>query len=305
MDNLDQIRRMALFSIVCRHGGFAAAARELGLTRSAVSRQVSVLESELGVRLLQRTTRRSSPTEAGRLLLPRCDRILREAQEGAAAVAALAEAPVGRLVIGAPMGLAEAFLAPVLPTFGRENPGLQLDLRVSDQLTDLLDGEVDVVVRAGSVDSSDLVGRRLGPLAMVVCAAPAYLGSRGMPTLATLPQESWLLFAPMPPLLQIGSATVRPEGQLRTDSGAVLKGMVVAGAGLALMPRFFVERELASGALVELFAEERLPVGSVWALHGHGRRPPRKIRAFVDFAVRQWRQSRPVGAPPMGSGTAD
>jgi len=287
VDKLDQIRRLALFAVVCDAGGFAAAARTLGLTRSAVSRQVGVLEAELGARLLHRTTRRLAPTEAGRLLLPRCERLLAEARDGLAAVAALADAATGTLTLGAPMGLAESFVAPTLAAFARENPGLTVDLRVSDRLQDIVDGEVDVVVRAGNVDA-DLVGRRLGPLPMVLCAAPAYLGARGVPTLDDLERHDWLLFSPLPPTLTLGGRTIRPQGRLRTDSGSALREMTLAGGGLALLPRFFVDAQLKAGALVPILTQHDLPGGSVWALHGYGRRPPRKVRAFLDFAARRW-----------------
>lgn len=284
------------FAKVVETGSFSAAARALGASKSHVSKQVSALEHSLGVRLLNRTTRRLSVTEVGAALHMHCQRIAQEA-EAAINVATRAQAaPRGTLRLSAPVSFAAFHLAPALTEFLRRYPEVQLDLDASDRAVDLADEGFDLALRLTAQPAPGLVARRIAPLRWVTCAAPAYLAAHGTPG---MPQEllahECLAYGGLPAM---GSWRYRVDGQVitvavtgraRSNQASVVHQMGVAGLGIIRFPNYVVQPDLAARRLVpllEAFAvDDEAALYAVW-LPNRWMQP--KVRAFVDFVLERF-----------------
>lgn len=286
---------MAAFVEVVDGRSFSAAARRLGLTRSAVSRQVAGLEDRLGARLLNRTTRRLSVTEAGAVYHQHCVRILAEAEAAERAVMDLDEAPRGLLRINAPMSFGLGHLGPALAAFACAHPALTVDLTLDDRVVDLVGEGYDMAVRIADLPPSTLIARRLAVNRRVLCAAPAYLARAGRPQrpedlarhaclaysyLAT--GNDWRFRGPD------GPVTVRIDPVMSVNNGDVLRQMAVAGLGILLSPTFIAGDDLRSGALVPLLEDWIEADTGIFAIYPHGRHLSPKVRAVVDFLARRF-----------------
>jgi len=300
----EDLAGMAVFAAVARLGSYTAAARELGVSKSAASKAVARLEARLSARLLQRTTRKVALTEAGRTLEARAARMLEEAGAGADAVGALASKPLGTLRVNGPVAFGELFLAPALPELLARHPGLRVDLTLDDRLVDAGAGGWDVVVRISALADSSLAVRKLAPNRMVVVAAPAYLARQGTPRTpddlrghACLHYthvsrgDEWRFRGPGRPV------AVPTAGPLEANHGLALRAAALGGAGVAVLPEFMVAAELRSGALVELLEEHAAPRRSViHALYARGRTTPPKVKAFLDHLAARLRAAGVTGA---------
>ena len=266
---------------------FAEAGRALGISASAVGKNVARLEQQLGLRLFHRTTRQVRLTQEGTLFHERCRRILDELHDARAAMQAAAQAPRGRLRVSLPT-IGYRFLLPVLPEFQARYPEVELDLDFNDHLVDVVEAGLDVVIRSGELADSRLVARRLGPFRFILAASPAYLAERGVPlTPADLAGhtslryrflnsgklEEWTL--PGLPAMPIALACNNMEAML---------GAAVSGLGLAYMPDFLARDALARGELRQVLAEQLTHSGQFSALWPSSRQLSPKVRAFVDFA---------------------
>ena len=266
---------------------FAEAGRALGISASAVGKNVARLEQQLGLRLFHRTTRQVRLTQEGTLFHERCRRILDELHDARAAMQAAAQAPRGRLRVSLPT-IGYRFLLPVLPEFQARYPEVELDLDFNDHLVDVVEAGLDVVIRSGELADSRLVARRLGPFRFILAASPAYLAERGLPlTPADLAGhtslryrflnsgklEEWTL--PGLPAMPIALACNNMEAML---------GAAVSGLGLAYMPDFLARDALARGELRQVLAEQLTHSGQFSALWPSSRQLSPKVRAFVDFA---------------------
>jgi len=302
MDNLAALKRLAVFAAVVDAQGFSAAARRLGMTRSAVSRQVSQLEEELGTRLLHRTTRSLSLTDDGALILADCRAVCETSERVFAVLRARRSEPSGTLRITAPLGLGEAFLAPLLGGFASAHPQVSLHVTLSDEVVDLVAAGIDVAIRGGALQDSALRVRRIGPLDLVVAASPSYLASS--PPLkepADLTAHTWVTYTPLgvpnrPTFRRPGHEpiTVRPTGRLQTNNGGVLRHLLLSGQGAGLLPRFYVARDLAAGALVDLLPAWTLATGGIYAVHPHVRHVPLRVQAFIEHLVGAWPTAEPI-----------
>jgi len=280
---------------------FAEAGRTLGISASAVGKNVARLEQQLGLRLFQRTTRQVRLTQEGALFHERCRRILDELHDARAAMQAAAEAPRGRLRISLPT-IGYRFLLPVLPEFQARYPEVELDLDFNDHLVDVVEAGLDVVIRSGDLADSRLVARRLGPFRFILAASPTYLAARGVPrTPADLARhtslryrflssgklEEWVL--PGLPAMPIALVCNNMEAML---------GAAVAGMGLAYMPDFLARDALARGELQQVLAEQLTHSGQFSALWPSSRQLSPKVRAFVDFAsARLFQGPSPIPQP--------
>ncbi len=287
---------MAAFVRVLDRGGFAPAARDLGLTPSALSKLVARLEARLGVRLLTRTTRRLSPTPEGEAYATRARDIPALIEAAESEVTAGSARPRGHLRVNTGTAFAKHRLVPVLPGFFARYPDITLDLGVTDRHVDLIAEQVDVVLRVGTMEDSSLVARKLAEGRRVVCAAPAYLARRGTPR---RPEEllahdclvvhglarltAWPFRAG-----EAGVRTLSVRGRATTDSAEALRDMALAGIGVIRVAEFLVARDLAAGRLVPLLEEahvsEEVPL---WAVTAPGRQRVPRVRAFVDFVAEQ------------------
>ncbi|MDH3231391.1 MAG: LysR family transcriptional regulator, partial [Alphaproteobacteria bacterium] len=253
---MDNFTGMAVFARVVEANSFTEAARRLGMSKAAVSKQVSKLEERLGARLLNRTTRRLSLTEVGAAFYERCARIVAEAEEAELAVTRLNATPRGTLRIDAPVNFGMQYLAPLLPPFMLQHPDLRVDMSFNDRFVDLVEEGCDLAVRIGQLPDSSLVARKLAETRSVICAAPSYWDRHGRPGdpsdlanhdcfaysyLAT--GSEWRLQGPG------GEVAVRVSGSLAANNGDVLRQAAVAGLGVVAMPVFIVCDDLRKGRL--------------------------------------------------------
>ncbi len=300
---MDRLDAMAAFVKVVDTQGFSAAARALGVSKSLVSKYVASLEDRLGARLLNRTTRRLSLTDAGAAYYERCLRVLAETEEADRVVGRLQGEARGVLRINAPMSFGVLHLASALPDFARRHPELTVDLTLNDRLVDLVDEGYDVAVRIAPLADSRLVARRLAPSRRVVCGAPDYFARHGEPrhpgdlarhncliyTYAAV--EDWRLVGPK------GAVSVRVNGRLRANNGEALLAALRAGLGVAMLPTFIVGPDLAAGRLRAVLTDWVDDAASVYAVYPHRRHLSTKVRLFVDFLAERF-GPRPYWEPP-------
>ncbi len=283
------------YAMVVKHGGFAAAGRAIGTPKSRLSRHVNALEEKLGVRLLQRSTRRFVVTETGQQLYRHCQAMLTEA-EAALDIAAMARAqPRGRIRVACPVGVAGNMLAPVLPQFMARYPEVQLELEVSNRRVDVIGEGFDVALRVRNQPSGEdgLVMRSFAELCELLVASPAYLAANGAPkqpqdlaghqTLSfegSTERHHWELRGP-------NEESVRVEHQPRLicHNFQVLLDAAVAGLGIALIPESAAREAIARGDLVPVLPGWSLPQGIFHAVFPHRRGLLPAVRGFIDFLV--------------------
>ncbi len=294
-DTLEPLSEMALFARLVDAGSLTAAARQLGRSKSAVSKQLARLEDRLGARLLNRTTRRQALTEVGRVFYEHCARLLVEAEAAAASVANLQAAPRGLLKVNSPMSFGVLHLAPAIPEFLARYPEMQIEMALNDRVVDLLDEGYDVGVRIGRLPDSSLVARRLAPSRRVVCGAPAYFARHGRPLRpADLKQHACLRYTNLPlgeewrfsgpPLVE----TVRIAGPFAANNGEALREAALAGLGLIMAPTFIVGPDLLAGRLETVLTDYGDDAGAVFAVYPHKRHLSAKVRAFIDFLAERF-----------------
>lgn len=295
---LDDLGALALFARVVQLRSFTAAADELGVAKSAVSRRVAGLERRIGARLLARSTRRVVPTPEGMLLYGHCARLLDAARDATAGMRAAGAGETGTIRVNAPGLFAQLHVAPLLPAFLRAHPGVAVDLRVDDAVLDLFEGRFDVTLRiARAVSEGAAVARRIGADRLGVWAAPSYLATHGTPRdPADLPGHECLQHAPggrgSPWQFGSGRQPVEVPVRSRVSAGddGTLKCAALAGAGLAILPRGFVLQELSTGALVEVLPGRLWqPARGVFAVLPEWRLAPRRVKALVAFLERHLR----------------
>lgn len=270
---------------------FVSAARAMGISASAVGKNVARLESSLKVRLFQRSTRKVSLTAEGQLFYERCRRILDDLQDAEAMLSHAIQAPRGRLRVSLPT-IGYRFLLPLMPAFRKAYPEIELEMDFNDHLVDLIDDGFDVVIRSGGLADSKLMSRKLGPFRFVLCAAPTYLARKGRPqTLADLERHDCLRYRFVTTgKIMDWSLGADPEiTQLRLPTVLTLNNMeamlmaAVDGHGIAYMPDFLVRESVRTGALESLLDAHTSDQGQFWALWQSSRHLSPKIRVFVDF----------------------
>src|SRR5688572_17914147 len=262
MAELDEIRT---FVEVVDSGGLNRAARRLGVSKSIVSRRISRMEADLGTRLLNRTTRGISPTEAGLELKARGERILAALEEAREAVAHQGAGVVGRLRLSVPLSFGVRHVAPVLSELAQRHPPLELDVSYTDRIVDVIGEKLDAAIRIGPLRDSTLVARRIAPVRAVLVASPGYLARNGRPgTPADLATHHCLIYTGRTVAdWQFRSGkrvvSIRPESRLRSDSGEAILQWVVAGLGIADLPSFLVSDAIESGSIEPLLIDYPMP----------------------------------------------
>lgn len=285
------LNALLVFAAVAETGGFTAAADQLGVAKAKVSIDIGRLETQLGVSLFSRTTRRVALTDAGQTLYAECVPLLRGVQEALGQVGGVGAELTGTLRITAAVDHAVQSLSRAVAAFGQLHPQLQIDLRTSDRVADLVKEGIDLAIRIGWLRDSSLRATQLGEFSQCVVASPDYLARAGTPKRPEdLAQHAWvgLSLLPTPFTWKFTSArggtrTVRMSGRLRTDSSATLRGLLLSGAGVSAMDQFSVAEGLRLGHLVRLLPQWSLPSGGVYAVYPPGRHVPAKVRAFIDF----------------------
>jgi DNA-binding transcriptional LysR family regulator len=291
---MTQSSDMAAFVRIVETGGLAPAARDLGLTPSALSKQLARLEGRLGVRLLTRTTRRISLTPEGDTYLARARDILSLIEAAEQDVTAGRARPKGLLRVNTGTAFARHRLIPLLPAFFDCYPAVTLDLSVTDRKVDLVAEQVDVLLRTGPLGDSSLLARKIAEGRRIVCAAPAYLERRGRPAAPEdlLAHDCLVLrgsarLTAWPFRTTMGLQTLTVHGIATTDSAEALRDMALAGLGIIRVTAFIVARDIAEGRLVPLFEAEHVSEEvPVWAVTAPGRHRLPRVQAFVDFLAR-------------------
>jgi DNA-binding transcriptional LysR family regulator len=283
-----------VFVRVVELGGFSAAARAFQMTPSAVSKLVARLEARLGVRLINRSTRRLELTPEGAAFFERGVRILDD-MDTAEREAAVGATPRGRLRVNVSVPFGVHCLLPLLPDFLARHPDITIDIALTDQVIDLLEERADVAIRVGPLRESRLVARKLGESRMIVVASPAYLQQHGEPrTPVDLANHNMLGFCFVKliegwPFVDgaSGASTVAPLGNALVSDGEAMRHLVLAGLGIARLSVYHVSRDVAAGRLVPVLEEynpgDTEPVHAIFV--GQGGHVPARVRAFLDYLV--------------------
>jgi len=302
---MDRLTEMEAFVQVVDNGGFTDAARKMNLSKSAVSKHVSALEARLGVRLLNRTTRRVSPTEVGLAYYDRARSVLAEAGEADSMVTAMQATPRGSLRISAPVTFGVRPLAGVIAGFLAAYPEVDINLVLDDRFVEVIAEGFDLAIRIGTLADSSLKARRLAETRMVIVAAPAYLAGAGTPrTIDDLNDHRLLHYSQLATgnFWRLRTALgeerqVRVGGRLTVNNGEALMRAAEAGIGIALVPSYMIGDALAKGRLVEILASRPPDVFGIYALYPPGRFPQPKLRAFVDHLAERFRGVGPDAWP--------
>jgi DNA-binding transcriptional LysR family regulator len=288
MDKFDSIQA---FTRVVMAGGFAAAAREMGLSRSQVNKLVVALEDQLGVQLLHRSTRVVTPTETGLAFYERCVEILASLEEAERAITQLHAEPRGKLRINAPMTFGTMHLAPALADFLVQYPDLEVQLTLNDRFIDPIEEGFDVTVRIAKPQAiASLIVHPLTTAQRVLCAAPSYLDTHGAPTRPDeLRHRSCLHYGQLAVEAQWtligrdGEQTISITGILCSNNGEVLRDAAVRGLGITLLPTFIVGQELQQGTLQIVLPDYHPPELTIAVVYPVNRHLSTKVRLLVDF----------------------
>lgn len=289
-----RLQGISVFVQAVEAGSFTAAATRLGVSKSAVGKSVATLEQRLGVRLLDRTTRRLALTAEGADFYQSCLRVLAELDHAEARAASRRREVAGTLRVSLPVSFGRRWVMPVLSQLTRQHAGLGLDVAFTDRAVDLLEDGIDLVVRLGEPgNSAFLSSRSLGHQTSVVCATPAYLDARGTPACAAdLAAHACIAFGAQGRTLawtvpdgRGGTAPLRIVGRHTISDGDALRTAVLESMGIAQLPTWLVADALQSGALVAVLSPEGVPGPPIHALWPTTRDPAPKIRAAVDALV--------------------
>lgn len=288
---MDRVSSMLSFVKVVETGGFSTAARQLDLSTSAVTTHVKWLEDRLGVRLLNRTTRNVSLTEAGRSYYERCVQILSEIEDAEGAVQELQAKPRGVLRLNIHPALSQ-LVAPLITKFTALHSEVSVRVSMTSRLIDLVEQGVDLAIRRSTPADSSLIVRRIGSFRLVACASPDYIAKHGRPEHPSdLAHHNCLLFydSPLGKNLPFkgpdGDFLVPVSGNLETNSNNLLREAALLGHGVYYAPAFTVADDFESGALVPLLTEFQADPYSIDAVYPHRQHLPAKVRSFIDLAV--------------------
>lgn len=302
---MDRFRTMESFVRVVRAGSFTIAANQLGLSRALVSRHVGELETRLGVRLLNRTTRSLNLTEEGRSYLDVCEQMFRELEVTERALTQARTEPAGTLKIVAPKSFGTVHMADAIIDFAKIQPRLRVTLWLEDvsfrRSYDFVERGLDLSIRMSSVQGSSVVEQQVGSIDWIVCASPDYLARAGRPARPSeLADHACLIHAGVEANDRIwrfdgpkGAVAARVNATFFSNSALVLRKAALAGLGIALLPRYSVAEDLASGTLERPMPRYRAPSRPLLAVYPRAKSVPQKVSVFVDF-LRGWIATRSV-----------
>jgi DNA-binding transcriptional LysR family regulator len=297
---MNEFAAIPVFVAVVESGGFSAASRTLGVSKSAVSKRINQLESHLGVLLLHRTTRKLSLTEAGERYYEHAAQALSAAGKAEDAVTELQGEPQGKLKISSPMSFGRLHVAPLIPKFMQRYPKLQIDLVMDDRNIDLVAGGIDVAIRSGDMPDSTLIARKLAPLRQVLCASPAYIDRYGMPLAPSeLRERNCILFSYSGDAnewtLNNGdkSEAVLVSGSYRVNNSEALLEALREGVGIGRLPTFVAGPDLKAGNMMRVLKSYHIPDHTFYAVFPERQYLPAKVRAFLDFAIEYFGGDQP------------
>ena len=286
----DSLYEMSVFEKVVAAGSLSAAARDLGVSTAVVSRRLAALEARLGVRLVNRTTRRLALTDEGASYHEACARILAEIEDADSAAAAQRVEPQGLLKVALPASFGHKHIAPLVPPFAARYPKIELAFSLSDRTVNVIAEGYDLAIRIGELEDSSLAARKLAPNRRVVCASPQYLREHAAPRVpADLRQHNCLTTTDLQMNWEYKGpdgkrGMVRVSGHYACDNWEVLREWAMAGLGVALKSTWDVRRQLGDGLLVPLLPEYDFGTDvAIYAVYPHRRYLPAKTRVFIDY----------------------
>ena len=296
---MDRIDAMRTFVAVVNEGSFSKAATTTQLSPQLVSKYIAKLEEQLHTRLLNRTTRKVSVTEAGSQYFIHAQQILLSIDEMEAQLGGLQQLPKGILRISAPVSFALKHMAKLVTDFQSRYPSVTVDLQLSDRKVDIVEEGFDVALRIGQLESSSLIAKKIAPIRVVLCASPDYLNIHGTPKrLEDLEAHRYLHYSYMnidtkgQVFKYLKAKQLKESSVFRSNNGDVLVEAAIEGAGLVLQPTFIASKALNAGKLVIVLPEyEPTPIG-LYAIYAHRKLLPHKIRCFIDFMADYY------GTPP-------
>ncbi len=289
---MDGIGVIPIFVAVIENKGFSAAAEHLGITKSAVSKRITQLEQQLGAKLIHRTTRKISLTEAGEHYYVHAVKALAAARDAQDAVSQLQGEPRGKLRIHAPMSFGHLHVAPLIPDFLQRFPKISVDLVLDDKTVDLVAEGFDVAILAGDLSDSNLIARKLASGHSVVCASPDYISQHGHPDIPqALTQHNCLQYSYSSNASrwsfnrQGKSSTVEVSGNYQANNSEAILEALLKGFGIARLPTFIAGAHIKSGKLLNLFENYQMPHKDIHAVFIERQYMPEKVRVFLDFAI--------------------
>lgn len=292
---------MAVFAAVVEQAGFSAAAQQLGISTPVVSKRVSALENTLGARLLNRTTRKLSLTEAGTVFYRHCARVVAEAREAEAAVTDLSTDPRGLLRITAPVTFGSHQIARALPGFLAQYPEIRVEMDLSDRQVDLAEDAYDLAIRITQQPQPYLAARHLASTRRIPCAAPGYWHTHGRPAVpADLVNHNCIVYRPNPSFNQWffvgpeGPETIPVTGSFSVNNTEAMLQAAIGGLGVIMLTSFTVDRAIAAGLLEPVLETFDAPDTDIYALYLPNRHLSAKARVFIDYLVDYYGQRRLV-----------
>lgn len=290
---IEDLKRMAIFAYVVEAQSFSGAAKKLGIAKSAVSKHVSVLEEHIGVRLLNRTTRGISLTDVGEQYYAHCTRIIEASEEADELVSPLHDKPQGTLRIATPITIGEKYIAPLLNAFLQQHQTLKAELLLDDNIVDLVQENIDVAIRIGWLNDSNLKARKLRDAKLYLCASPEYIKRIGEPkTLDDLKKHEWIIFTLLPAQNHCTfkkrneSKTIQINGRIKTNNGSAVRKLALEGTGIATLSDITVSQDIKQGKLVHLLPEYEISSAGVYAVYKEQRYLQAKTRQFIDYLVK-------------------
>ncbi|HEY6099679.1 MAG TPA: LysR substrate-binding domain-containing protein [Anaeromyxobacter sp.] len=296
---------LAFFSVLAKAGSLSGAARELDVTPPAVSKRLAQLETRLGVRLLNRTTRRIGLTSEGEVYLESARRILADIEEVEQLVSSRRAAPKGLLRVNATLGFGRAHLAPAISAFSKRYPEVDVQLQLTDRPLNLTDEAVDVGIRFGEVSDATLVARKIAANRRLICASPRYLQERGRPQAPNdLTRHDCIVLRQNDAAYGIWrftrgrkTETVKVRGTLSSNDGEVVMGWALDGHGVLMRAEWDVARHLRSGRMELLLEDWALPPADIVAVYPERHHLSARVRVFVDFLVARFEPRAEKGGP--------
>lgn len=291
---MQDISAIPIFTAVVEQKSFSKAALKLGISKSAVSKRISRLEARLAVKLLYRSTRKLSLTEAGERYFIYAAKALEAAQKAENAALELQQVPHGVLRVSAPMSFGRLHLAPIIPLFLKQYPRIRLHLNMSDTGRGVIAEGFDIALQAGDLPVSSLIARKLAPLHSVLCASPGYIARHGAPT---TPQDliyhncilsthhsvvtEWLF------IKNGEEEEIRITGNYQVNNGEALRESLLLGLGVGRLPTFIAGGDIEDGKLIPVLSDYVIPYKSLYAVFPERQYMPEKVRVFIDFVVKQ------------------
>ena len=292
---MGQLEDMQVFIRVIDAGGISKAADQLGIAKSAVSRRLADLESRLGVRLLNRTTRISSLTEAGKGFYQRSKKIIDDVTELNALTNESNSALEGTINLALPLSFGLAHLAPAIDDFIKLHPQISITINFSDQQLNLIEEGIDLAVRIADLKDSSLIARKIAPIKTLICASPAYLEKHGTPKTADDLKQHALIYYNLSSVstwslkdTQGKQHSVNVKAKIIANNGEFLKSMAIAGHGIVLMPTFLLWQAIAKGELLPVLPDYTTPQLNAYAVYPQARYLSQRTRMLIDFLVERF-----------------